>query len=260
MNKFFLLFLFFFAFSSVSTSLDRSFTYLQSPKLLELGEHRFGVTHRFYGDIETRQSLGMYDGANFAIDAWVSLTDLRRFSFVYNVLDSETSLGLHQQLFTYKFFINAFQVDYFFYDINSTSYSGFMFNYLLQYDNPNYQFMPILNYFYNSDSELSNIAFGFEYVFTRQVIFMFEYILSNSSVSDNASYTYALKFSALGLNYYVSVQNSNQTGLHQLLNGIDDSGNTYLGIKVDRIFNIKDFRKKSDYQQDYDRFIRDALE
>lgn len=260
MNKLFLLGLLFFVFTYVSSALERSFSYLQSPQQLEFGEHRFGVIHRFFGDMGSTQSLGMYDGANFAIDTWISITDLRRFSFVYNTLNSEMFFGLHQHLLTYKSFYNAFQVDYFMYDYNSDSYAGLMFNYFIQYSNPDYKVIPILNYFYNTESELSNIALGFEYAFSKQLFFQFEYILTNRSVSDDSTYCYGIKFSALGLNYYVNVQNSRQTGLHQALNGIDDTGDTYLGIKVDRILNFKDFRKKSEYHQDYDRFLQDVLD
>ena len=240
-----------------SFAASNSYTYLKSPIVIKPGQFTFGLLHRFYGDMHSTKSLGMYDGAKFGLDATVALTDKRKFAFSFDSQNSEMTFGVSQHLFEYNHFINAFQVDYYLYD-RQNSYSGFMFLYFLQYKNPKYKFTPILNYYYSNDTEISNIAIGIEYEVLDNMTLEYEHVFSNDSLYDDDTYVYGIKFATFGLNFDLTVQNSRETGLHQVLNGVQDTGNTYFGIKVGRLFDIANFRSKGQYRQDYERFLREA--
>ena len=258
MNKFVFSIFIFLILLSTSHAFERSFTYLKQPSLYEVGEFRVGVLHRFFGDFSTTKSLGMYDGANFSLDGSISISDQRRVSFFFSNQDAEFDIGVNQYLFEYWNIYNSFQVDYFLYEFNNNNYSGFMIMYLMQYQNPNGKFFPIFNYYYNTDTEISNVAFGLEYILYNNVFFQYEYIVSNQSSYDDSTSVYGIKFSTLGLNFYLTFQNTTETGFHSALNGVQSNGNTYMGIKIDRMFDLKDFRRKTEYRQDYDRYMREA--
>ena len=240
----------------MTTSLVADLTYVKSAQIIESKQFFIGIIHRFYGDYATTQSLGMKEGANFAMDGVLSLSPNRNLLLNYNNQNSEFSAGIKQTLFTFKDVSNSFQVDYFMYD-SSESVSGFLFNYFLEYSKKDLKFVPIFNLYYDNYIEKSSIALGFKYKYSYNLSFHYEYIQSTQTVTENDSNVFGLTYSTFGHNFTLTLQDSVETGLHAVKNGVAAAdGKMYLGFKIDRVFDYGDIGKKSQYKQDYDRYIR----
>ena len=84
--------------------------YVKSAQIIESKQFFIGIIHRFYGDYATTQSLGMKEGANFAMDGVLSLSPNRNLLLNYNNQNSEFSAGIKQTLFTFKDVSNSFKL------------------------------------------------------------------------------------------------------------------------------------------------------
>ena len=109
----------------------------------------------------------------------------------------------------------------------------------------------------NQHSDKSSIAIGLKYRLSYNFLLHYEFIQSNKTITENDTNVFGFTYSSFGHNFTITLQDSVETGFHQVLNGVSDSdGNMYLGFKIDRVFDYGDIRKKSQYKQDYERYIR----
>ncbi len=257
MIRFFFLFIFILNVSLLH-GVDHSFHYVRTSQFNESGVFDIGLVQRFYGDFFTSQALGAKDGMDFSVDTSCVLTQDRSFYFFYNSQYNEVSYGLSQYLFEFKDVFSSLYLDYFSFERDSGSYSGMMLAYSLERYFFQSKLLSVLNIFYNHDSSQVNLGLSFSYNITKKFSFIYEHIFSNHVYSDQSLYVYGLRSSFWGYDFIFSLQNSSDTGLYQVLNGVDQTQDLFFGIKIQKEFNVSQFVRETSYQKDYRRYLNDV--
>lgn len=253
------LFLFLFILNvSVVHGFDHFFHYLRTSQFSEPGKFDIGLVQRFYGDFFTSQALGAKDGMGYSVDASLVFNQDRSFYFFYNSYYNEVSYGLSQYLFEFKDVFSSIYLDYFSFERALDSRSGLLLAYSLERYFFQSKLLSVLNIFYNHDSSQVNLGLSFSYDITKQFMFIYEHIFSNHVYSDHSMYIYGLRSSFWGYNFIFSLQNSSDTGLFQVLNGVNQTQDLFFGIKIQKEFNVSQFVRETSYQKDYRRYLNDV--
>ena len=255
----------FFCFVSAILAFDTSLSQLSTPVYNHPNQLSIGFLSRLGEDAFRTSDLGSTNGSNIAWDGFLSLGSQRGIDFYYSMLHDEFAFGFQQNLYDISRFsrwsrdlTQSLEVDFYFYSTDQ-DVDGIFVTYSLQDYSPLKKWIKTVNLFYDNYSQLSTMAFALEYKLNSKFSILSEYVVSNGEFSDESSYLYGFKFEKFGHQFSITIQNSNETSIRQLVNGIDsEDGDAFLGIKVERIFELHSFSRKSQYLFDYDRYIEEA--